>query len=76
MTATATASATALRRDALVVFAGLLVVMFLGALDQTITATALPTIAGDLGGPERAHLGRHRVRARRCRDNAPVGQAQ
>src|SRR5215469_15130321 len=50
MTATATASATVLRRDALVVFAGLLVVMFLGALDQTIMATALPTIAGDLGG--------------------------
>ena len=50
MTAIATASATVLRRDALVVFAGLLVVMFLGALDQTIMATALPTIAGDLGG--------------------------
>ena len=47
---TATATATVLRRDALVVFAGLLVVMFLGALDQTIMATALPTIAGDLGG--------------------------
>jgi EmrB/QacA subfamily drug resistance transporter len=45
-----TATTTALRRDALVVFAGLLLVMFLGALDQTIMATALPTIAGDLGG--------------------------
>jgi EmrB/QacA subfamily drug resistance transporter len=45
-----TATATALRRDALGVFAGLLLVMFLAALDQTIMATALPTIAGDLGG--------------------------
>jgi EmrB/QacA subfamily drug resistance transporter len=32
------------------VFAGLLLVMFLAALDQTIVATALPTIVGDLGG--------------------------
>jgi EmrB/QacA subfamily drug resistance transporter len=38
------------RRDTLVVFAGLLLAMFIAALDQTITATALPTIAGDLGG--------------------------
>src|ERR1700733_15114015 len=33
-----------------VVFAGLLLVMLLAALDQTIVATALPTIVGDLGG--------------------------
>ena len=32
------------------VFSGLLLVMFLAALDQTIVATALPTIVGDLGG--------------------------
>jgi len=38
------------RRDMLVVFAGLLLAMFVSALDQTIMATALPTIAGDLGG--------------------------
>ena len=31
-------------------FGGLLVAMFIAALDQTITATALPTIAGQLGG--------------------------
>ncbi|HEX5191761.1 MAG TPA: MDR family MFS transporter [Solirubrobacteraceae bacterium] len=31
-------------------FAGLLTAMFIGALDQTIMATALPTIAGQLGG--------------------------
>ncbi|HEY3945788.1 MAG TPA: MDR family MFS transporter [Solirubrobacteraceae bacterium] len=31
-------------------FAGLCVAMFIAALDQTIMATALPTIAGQLGG--------------------------
>jgi EmrB/QacA subfamily drug resistance transporter len=31
-------------------FAGLLVAMLLASLDQTIVATALPTIVGDLGG--------------------------
>lgn len=32
------------------VFGGLLMTMFVAALDQTIMATALPTIAGELGG--------------------------
>ena len=32
------------------IFTGLMLVMFLAALDQTIVATALPTIVGDLGG--------------------------
>jgi EmrB/QacA subfamily drug resistance transporter len=36
-----------------VVFAGLMLVMLLAALDQTIVATALPTIVGDLGGLDR-----------------------
>src|ERR1700761_8584045 len=35
-----------------VVFSGLVLVMLLAALDQTIVATALPTIVGDLGGLE------------------------
>ena len=33
-----------------VIFTGLMLVMFLAALDSTIVATALPTIVGDLGG--------------------------
>ncbi|WP_245637327.1 MDR family MFS transporter [Actinomyces vulturis] len=33
-----------------VVYACLMLVMFLAAMDQTIVATALPTIVGDLGG--------------------------
>src|ERR671921_413118 len=38
------------RRRILLTFAGLLLAMLLGSLDQTIVATALPTIVGDLGG--------------------------
>src|SRR5215831_3989546 len=33
-----------------VIFGGLMLVMLLAALDQTIVATALPTIVSDLGG--------------------------
>ena len=32
------------------VFVGVMLGMFLAALDQTIVSTALPTIVGDLGG--------------------------
>ncbi|HSL25205.1 MAG TPA: MDR family MFS transporter [Acidimicrobiia bacterium] len=39
-------------RQILVVFSGLMMGMFLAALDQTIVATALPTIVGELGGLE------------------------
>jgi EmrB/QacA subfamily drug resistance transporter len=38
------------RRQVLWTFAGLLLAMLLASLDQTIVATALPTIVGDLGG--------------------------
>src|SRR5881227_1276977 len=38
------------RRRLMLAFGGLLVAMFIAALDQTIMATALPTIAGQLGG--------------------------
>ncbi len=37
-------------REVMIVFSGLLLGMLLAALDQTIVATALPTIVGDLGG--------------------------
>ena len=39
-------------RQILLVFSGLMLGLFLAALDQTIVATALPTIAGELGGLE------------------------
>src|SRR5258708_15487524 len=38
------------QRQIRVVFGGLLLGMLLGALDQTIVATALPKIVGELGG--------------------------
>jgi EmrB/QacA subfamily drug resistance transporter len=38
------------RSSIAVVFAGLMLVLLMAALDQTIVSTALPTIVGDLGG--------------------------
>ncbi|MFD0772685.1 MDR family MFS transporter [Streptomonospora algeriensis] len=40
------------RRKVLWVFAGVMLTMLLGALDQTIVSTALPTIVGELNGLE------------------------
>jgi EmrB/QacA subfamily drug resistance transporter len=37
-------------RRLMLAFGGLLLAMFIGALDQTIMASALPTVAGNLGG--------------------------
>src|SRR6185503_389154 len=37
-------------RQIMVILGGLMLGMLLAALDQTIVATALPTIVGDLGG--------------------------
>jgi EmrB/QacA subfamily drug resistance transporter len=37
-------------RSVAVVFTGLMLVLLMAALDQTIVSTALPTIVGDLGG--------------------------
>src|SRR5690242_9516764 len=50
MSAAATASIPAPRINVRVVFGGLMLVLLLAALDQTIVATALPTIVSDLGG--------------------------
>jgi len=38
------------RRQVLIIFSGIMLGMLLAAIDQTIVATALPTIVGDLGG--------------------------
>ena len=54
-------------------FAGLLLAMLLASLDQTIVATALPTIVRDLGGIDQLSVGRHRLPARRHRHDAAVG---
>ncbi|MDQ0467304.1 MDR family MFS transporter [Labrys wisconsinensis] len=40
------------RREIRAVFLGLMIVLALGAIDQSIVATALPRIVGDLGGVE------------------------
>ncbi len=55
MTAAAVAAAPAQlpRRQVRVIFGGLMLVLLLAALDQTIVATALPTIVSDLGGLNR-----------------------
>jgi len=50
--APAPASTTPDSRRVLVVASGLMLVMLLASLDQTIVSTALPTIVGDLGGLE------------------------
>src|SRR5207237_9570448 len=51
MTTTNHATTTQLsRHQVLLAFSGLLLAMLLGSLDQTIVATALPTVVGDLGG--------------------------
>ena len=39
-------------RQILIIFGGLMAGLFLAALDQTVVATALPTIVGELGGLE------------------------
>ena len=38
------------QRQIMIIFSGLMLALLLAALDQTIVATALPTIVGDLGG--------------------------
>jgi EmrB/QacA subfamily drug resistance transporter len=53
-TGAASAAAVAVAKPRVrVIFAGLMLVLLLAALDQTIVATALPTIVSDLGGLNR-----------------------
>ncbi|MGZ4178617.1 MAG: MFS transporter [Solirubrobacteraceae bacterium] len=47
---TATATEPHARHSIAVVFTGLMLVLLMAALDQTIVSTALPTIVGDFGG--------------------------
>jgi MFS family permease len=47
---TTTGEAQMTHRQILLVFSGLMLGMLLAALDQTIVATALPTMVGELGG--------------------------
>jgi hypothetical protein len=50
------------------IFGGLLLVLLLASLDQTIVSTALPTIVGDLGGRKRRpHDARSRAWGRSSR---------
>lgn len=49
----ATPANTLAHRQKMLTFAGVLLAMFLGALDQTIVSTALPRIVADLDGLER-----------------------
>ena len=55
-------------------FAAIVLAMLPAVLDQTILATALPVVAGDLGQPQRRLLGRHRLRRRRRGDDAVWGK--
>src|SRR2546421_6371048 len=50
-------AAPAVRVNVRLVFTGLMLVLLLAALDQTIVATALPTIVSDLGGLSRLAWG-------------------
>ncbi len=50
MSTTAAGPAKAAQPPLRLVFSGLMLVMLLASLDQTIVSTALPTIVGDLGG--------------------------
>lgn len=52
MTAPSVAAPAASKRDITLMFIGLMTAMLLSSLDQTMFATALPTIVGDLGGAD------------------------
>ena len=45
------------KRQIILTMVGVLLALFLSALDQTIVATAMPRIIADLGGFDRLHVG-------------------
>jgi len=53
VTASAVVPAPVAKQRLRLIFSGLMLVVLLAALDQTIVATALPTIVGELGGLDR-----------------------
>ena len=53
------------KRDIAAIFAGLLLAMFVSSLSETVTATALPTIVGDLGGVDHMEWVTPRIYLRR-----------
>ena len=64
------------RGGLVIIYAALMLAILLAALDQTIVATALPTIVGDLGGLSHLSWVDHRVPAGHHRVDAAVGQAR
>ena len=73
--ATAPADGALTHKQILTILAGLMVGMFLAALDQTIVSTAIRTIADDLHGLSAAGLGHHRVPDHLDDHDAAVRQA-
>ena len=60
----------------LAIYSGLMVTLLLAALDQTIVATALPQVVGDLGGHHPVLVGLHGVHAHVDRHRAAVREAR
>ena len=67
---------TADQRRVWVIFSGLMLALLIASLDQTVVATALPTIVSDLGGAQPALVGRHRLLADLNGLHSTVGQAR
>ena len=59
-------------RQIMVVFSGLMLGLFLAALDQSIVSTALPTIVGDFHSLSRTDLGRDGLSAHLDRECPPL----
>jgi len=64
------------QRRVWIIFIGLMLALLIASLDQTIVATALPTIVNDLGGAEPTLVGGHRLLAGLDSLYTAVGQAR